>query len=73
MGVVEFLNKHGINASLLDEKNIDEDELFDILDYLYINFTKQQVLDLVADYYDNADDLVNDVDYWCPDDTDTPF
>lgn len=51
----DFIDKCGLTFT-----NIDQQSFFRILDDLYLNFTKEQVINIVSDYYDNADDIFND-------------
>lgn len=34
-----------------------------MLDYLYCSMTEEQLLELVSDYYENADDIYNSIVY----------
>lgn len=52
----DFINKHNIKNNLFNI-NFQED-LIKVLDMLYINYTKEQIVDLINDYYDNADNIV---------------
>ena len=54
----ELVEKYGLN------KRIDEVDLaffFLILDRFYCEFTKEQVHDFINDFYDNADNVFNEV------------
>lgn len=54
----ELVEKYGLN------KRIDEVDLaffFLILDRFYCEFTKEQVHEFVNDFYDNADNVFNEV------------
>ena len=54
----ELVEKYGLN------KRIDEVDLaffFLILDRFYCEFTKEQVHDFINDFYDNADNIFNEV------------
>ncbi len=49
----EFFEKYKIHF----ENPIEEMTFFLALDNLYVQFPKERVLEIVNDYYDNADDL----------------
>ena len=54
----ELIEKYGLN------KRIDEVDLaffFLILDRFYCEFTKEQVHEFINDFYDNADNVFNEV------------
>lgn len=54
----ELVEKYGLN------KRIDEVDLaffFLILDRFYCEFTKEQVYEFINDFYDNADNVFNEV------------
>ena len=54
----ELVEKYGLN------KRIDELDLaffFLILDRFYCEFTKEQVHEFINDFYDNADNVFNEV------------
>ena len=54
----ELVEKYGLN------KRIDEADLaffFLILDRFYCEFTKEQVHEFINDFYDNADNVFNEV------------
>ena len=54
----ELVEKYGLN------KRIDEVDLaffFLILDRFYCEFTKEQVHEFINDFYDNADNIFNEV------------
>lgn len=54
----ELVEKYGLN------KRIDEIDLaffFLILDRFYCEFTKEQVHEFINDFYDNADNVFNEV------------
>ena len=54
----ELVEKYGLN------KRIDEVDLaffFLILDRFYCEFTKEQVHEFINDFYDNADNVFNEV------------
>ncbi len=52
----EFLDKFHIHFD-----NVEDEIMFlTILDDLYLQFTKEQVIEIVTTYYDNADDIFND-------------
>ena len=54
----ELVEKYGLN------KRIDELDLaffFLILDRFYCEFTKEQVHEFINDFYDNADNIFNEV------------
>ena len=59
MDYQQFLRKWGLT---------DEDDMVDWLDSLYLEFTKEQVIGIVSDYYDNADDIYNSMPGPDPDD-----
>lgn len=54
----ELVEKYGLN------KRIDEVDLaffFLILDRFYCEFTKEQVHEFINDFYDNADNIFNEI------------
>ena len=54
----ELIEKYGLN------KRIDEVDLaffFLILDRFYCEFTKEQVHEFINDFYDNADNVFNEI------------
>ena len=54
----ELVEKYGLN------KRIDEVDLaffFLILDRFYCEFTKEQVHEFINDFYDNADNVFNEI------------
>ena len=56
MAKKDFYKKHGINF-----KDAMEEYIFlGAMDKLYLEFTKEQVLELVSDFYDHADDIFNE-------------
>lgn len=50
-----FIEKWAIKDTLIDDL-----KLMDVLDILYLEYTKEQVLEMVAEYYDHADEIYND-------------
>lgn len=56
MNKKEFLEKYKIHF----ETPMEELSTFIVLDNLYTQFTKEQVLEIVGAFYDNADELFND-------------
>ena len=57
MAKKDFYEKHGIKF-----KDVMEEYVFlGAMDKLYLEFTKEQVLELVSDFYDQADDIFNEV------------
>lgn len=47
---------------LLEKTNHDPDfiaEMFEFLDNLYLNYTKEQLVAAIENYYDHADDIYN--------------
>ena len=56
MAKKDFYEKHGIHF-----KDTMEEYIFlGAMDKLYLEFTKEQVLELVSDFYDHADDIFNE-------------
>ena len=53
----EFEEKYGLKF----KDAIDEVLFFSVLDDLYLKFTKKQVIDMMTVFYDNADDIFNDI------------
>lgn len=53
----EFIDKY--NLKFLNKK--DAILFFSMLDDFYLHFTKEQVLEIIGDFYDNADDIFNDL------------
>jgi len=52
----EFFKKYNIHF----EDSVHELSFLMALDNLYVQFPKEVVLSIVADYYDNADEIFND-------------
>ena len=40
---------------------VEEVVFFTVLDDLYLQYTKEQVLNIMGDFYDHADDIFNDI------------
>ena len=57
MDYKEFLDKHGLNDMSVDMFP----SFLMVLDYLYTSRTRDQAINVVADYYDNADDIYNSI------------
>jgi len=58
MTTKEFSNKYNLPLDIINYKF----DLFSMLDYLYIAFTKEQLIEMISDYYDNADQIYNDLE-----------
>ena len=56
MAKKDFYEKHGIHF----KDTIEEYVFLGAMDKLYLEFTKEQVLELVSDFYDHADDIFNE-------------
>ena len=56
MNFEEFCEKYNLNAELLDDLS-----LIDVLDELYLNYTEEQLVRMVMDYYENADEIQNSI------------
>ena len=57
MTEAEFFEKYKIHF----ESEIDRYYFFIALDTLYLQFTREQALEIVGCYYDHADDITNDI------------
>ena len=55
MTLDEFIDKWA-----LSDKLVDDFRIIDVFDILYLEYTKEQVLEMVAEYYDHADEIYND-------------
>lgn len=55
MDYKEFLNKHGLKGMPVEIFP----SLLSALDYLYTSHTRDQAIEIISDYYDNADDIFN--------------
>ena len=53
----EFEEKYGLKF----KDTIDEALFFSVLDSLYLKFPKEQVIDIISVFYDNANDIFNDI------------
>lgn len=53
----EFEEKYGLKF----KDSIDEALFFSVLDDLYLKFPKEQVIDIIIAFYDNADEIFNDI------------
>ena len=53
----EFEEKYGLKF----KDTIDEVLFFSVLDDLYLKFPKEQVIDMISVFYDNANDIFNDI------------
>lgn len=53
----EFLEKYPIKFDNLLEELV----FFELMDKLYLEFTKEQILELMNDFYINADDIFNSI------------
>lgn len=60
MDFKEFFAKYNISARDEDEARDLTGFLF-VMDYIYGAMTKEQALALMADYYDNADEIYNSI------------
>lgn len=54
MTAKEFTLKYNINWH-----DILSDEFFKLLDILYLDFTKEQSMTMLSDFYDHADEIYN--------------
>ena len=60
MTIDQFLNKYQLNnCKLLTLEQIVS--FCTVLDYFYCTSTKKQIIQLVTDFYDNADDIYNSI------------
>ena len=57
MNKEEFLEKYPIKF----DNFLEELVFFELMDKLYLEFTKEQVLELMNDFYINADDIFNSI------------
>lgn len=60
MTIDQFLNKYQLNNC----KHLTQDQIASfctVLDYFYCVSTKKQLIQLVTDFYDNADDIYNSI------------
>lgn len=55
MDYKEFLDKHGLKGMPVEIFP----SLLSALDYLYTSHTRDQAIEIISDYYDNADDIFN--------------
>ncbi len=56
----EFLQKWDIDPSVNDQVNpMDMGGWLSAMDYMFCTKTKAQVLEMVGEFYDNADDIYN--------------
>lgn len=53
----EFLEKYPIKF----DNFLEELVFFELMDKLYLEFTKEQILELMSDFYINADDIFNSI------------
>lgn len=53
----EFLEKYPIKF----DSFLEELVFFELMDKLYLEFTKEQILELMNDFYINADDIFNSI------------
>lgn len=53
----EFLEKYPIKF----DNFLEELVFFELMDKLYLEFTKEQILELMNDFYINADDIFNSI------------
>ncbi len=53
----EFLEKYPIKF----DNFLEELVFFELMDKLYLEFTKEQILELMNDFYTNADDIFNSI------------
>ena len=56
MNFEEFCAKYDLDAELLDDLG-----LIDVLDDLYLKYTEEQLVHMVMDYYENADEIQNSI------------
>lgn len=53
----EFLEKYPIKF----DNFLEELVFFELMDKLYLEFTKEQIIELINDFYINADDIFNSI------------
>ncbi len=53
---IDFIEKWN-----LSDKLVDDLKLFEVLDMFYLEYTKEQIIAMIEDYYANADDIQNDI------------
>ena len=53
----EFLEKYPIKF----DNFLEELVFFELMDKLYLEFTKEQIIELMNDFYINADDIFNSI------------
>ena len=53
----EFIEKYNLKF----DNKLDELLFISYLDKLYLEFTREQAIAIVADFYDNADNIFNDM------------
>ena len=56
MNFEDFCAKYNLDAELLDDL-----KLIDVLDELYLNYTEEQLIHMVTDYYEYADEIQNSI------------
>lgn len=57
----EFFNKYNIKFHIDYDNHPGRATYSRVLDHMYLTMTKEQALQMVAEYYDNADDIFNSV------------
>jgi len=58
MKMEEFLKKHGLD---FEGNTVEMMLFFTSLDKLYLELTPEQSIELIKDFYDNADDIYNEL------------
>ena len=53
----EFIDKYGLKF----EDETERAAFMHVMDDLYLRYTKEQVLEMIADFYGHADDIFNDI------------
>ena len=57
----EFFNKYDIKFHMDSEKQPGRATYSRVLDNMYLRMTKEQALQMVAEYYDHADEIFNSI------------
>jgi hypothetical protein len=57
----EYFNKYGIKFHIDSDGKPGRATYSRVLDHMYLSFTKEQALKMVAEYYDHADEIFNSI------------
>ena len=57
----EFFNKYNVKFHIGSDGQPGRLDYRKVLDHMYLTMTKEQAMQMVSEYYDNADEIFNSV------------